>query len=50
MEAAVRGLGPVDILLHNAGNQYRGAVETLTDEGWASVLDTHLTALFRLSR
>jgi len=50
MEAAVRSLGPVDILLHNAGNQYRGAVETLTDEGWASVLDTHLTALFRLSR
>jgi gluconate 5-dehydrogenase len=50
MEAAVRGLGTVDILLHNAGNQYRGPVETLTDEGWASVLDTHLTALFRLSR
>jgi gluconate 5-dehydrogenase len=50
MDAAVRGLGPVDILLHNAGNQYRGPVETLTDEGWASVLDTHLTALFRLSR
>jgi gluconate 5-dehydrogenase len=50
METAVRGLGRVDILLHNAGNQYRGPVETLTDEGWASVLDTHLTALFRLSR
>lgn len=50
MEAAVRGLGPVDILLHNAGNQYRGPVETLTDEGWYGVLDTHLTALFRLSR
>jgi gluconate 5-dehydrogenase len=50
MEAAVTGLGPVDILLHNAGNQYRGPVETLTDEGWYGVLDTHLTALFRLSR
>jgi gluconate 5-dehydrogenase len=50
MEAVVRGLGPIDILLHNAGNQYRGPVETLTDEGWYGVLDTHLTALFRLSR
>jgi gluconate 5-dehydrogenase len=50
MEQAVRGLGPIDILLHNAGNQYRGPVETLTDEGWYGVLDTHLTALFRLSR
>lgn len=50
MEQVVSGLGPIDILLHNAGNQYRGPVETLTDEGWYGVLDTHLTALFRLSR
>lgn len=50
MEAAVGALGPVDILLHNAGNQVRGPVETLSEEGWASVLDTHLTALFRLSK
>jgi gluconate 5-dehydrogenase len=50
MDAVVGGLGPIDILLHNAGNQYRGPVETLTDEGWYGVLDTHLTALFRLSR
>jgi gluconate 5-dehydrogenase len=50
MDAVVPALGPVDILLHNAGNQYRGPVETLTEEGWASVLDTHLTALFRLSK
>jgi len=47
---AVAGMGPVDILLHNAGNQFRGPVETLSEEGWASVLDTHLTALFRLSK
>lgn len=50
MARVVPGLGPVDILLHNAGNQYRGPVETLTDEGWYGLLDTHLTALFRLSR
>lgn len=50
MARILPGLGPVDILLHNAGNQYRGPVETLTDEGWYGLLDTHLTALFRLSR
>ena len=50
IEKAVAGMGPVDILLHNAGNQFRGPVETLSEEGWASVLDTHLTALFRLSK
>jgi gluconate 5-dehydrogenase len=50
MARIVPTLGPIDILLHNAGNQYRGPIETLTDEGWASVLDTHLTALFRLSK
>ena len=50
MEAALGALGPVDILLHNAGNQHRGPVEDLSEEGWHSVLDTHLTALFRLSK
>ena len=50
MARVVGGLGPIDILLHNAGNQYRGPVETLTDAGWYDVMDTHLTALFRLSR
>lgn len=50
MAAAVGMLGPIDILLHNAGNQHRAPVEDVTEEGWASVLDTHLTALFRLSK
>jgi gluconate 5-dehydrogenase len=50
MDAAVSGLGPIDILMHNAGHQHRGPVEELSDEGWYGVLDTHLTALFRLSR
>jgi gluconate 5-dehydrogenase len=50
IERAVAAMGPVDILVHNAGNQYRGPVEELTEEGWHSVLDTHLTALFRLSK
>ncbi len=49
-EAAVRALGPIDILLHNAGNQHRAPIEETTEEGWRSVIDTHLTALWRLSR
>jgi gluconate 5-dehydrogenase len=50
VEAAVGTLGPIDILLHNAGNQHRAPVEETTEEGWYSVIDTHLTALWRLSR
>lgn len=50
MADAVGSLGTIDILLHNAGNQHRGPVEELSEEGWHSVLDTHLTALFRLSK
>ncbi|MGG5887637.1 SDR family oxidoreductase [Falsiroseomonas sp. HC035] len=50
VEAAVGSLGPIDILMHNAGNQHRAPIEETTEEGWYSVIDTHLTALWRLSR
>lgn len=50
VEAAVAGLGPIDILVHNAGNQHRAPIEETTEAGWHSVIDTHLTALWRLSR
>lgn len=50
VEAAVAGLGPIDILIHNAGNQHRAPIEETTEAGWHSVLETHLTALWRLSR
>lgn len=50
VEAAVQAMGPIDILVHNAGNQHRAPVEETTEEGWYSVMDTHLTALWRLSR
>jgi gluconate 5-dehydrogenase len=50
MAAALAEAGPVDILVHNAGNQHRAPIEDITEAGWASVMDTHLTALFRLSQ
>jgi gluconate 5-dehydrogenase len=50
VEAALGAIGPVDILLHNAGNQHRAPIEETTEAGWHSVIDTHLTALWRLSR
>lgn len=50
MERAVTEIGPIDILVHNAGNQHRAPVEETTEEGWRSVIDTHLTALWRLSK
>lgn len=50
MAAALAGVGPVDILVHNAGNQYRRPVEEIEEEGWRSVIDTHLTACWRLCK
>jgi gluconate 5-dehydrogenase len=50
MTAALADAGPVDILVHNAGNQHRRPIEEVTDEGWYEVLDTHLTAAMRLAR
>jgi 3-oxoacyl-[acyl-carrier protein] reductase len=39
-------LGPVDVLVNNAGIIRDGRVETLTDEEWRSVLDVNLTSAF----
>ena len=50
MQSAAAAMGAVDILVHNAGNQHRRPIEEVEEEGWRSVLDTHLTAAFRLSK
>jgi 3-oxoacyl-[acyl-carrier protein] reductase len=50
VEAAVAGLGGVDILVHNAGVTRDGLALRMSDEDWARVLDVNLSAGFRLMR
>jgi 2-deoxy-D-gluconate 3-dehydrogenase len=42
--------GRIDILVNNAGTNIRKRPDIVTDEEWATVLDTNLTALMRLTR
>jgi len=42
--------GGLDILVNNAGTNIRKRPELVTDEEWATVLDTNLTGLMRLTR
>lgn len=42
--------GGVDILVNNAGITERGALEALTPERWAAVLDTNLTGAWHCCR
>lgn len=45
-----RELGPLDILVNNAGFAILKGVLEQTDEEWDQVLETNLTAAFRLAR
>jgi len=45
-----KGLGPVDVLVNNAGVNVRGASEELAEADWDAVLATNLKAPFLLSR
>ena len=47
---AAAELGPVLVLVNNAGVRADGLAPQLTDEDWDAVLDTNLTAAFRLAR
>jgi NAD(P)-dependent dehydrogenase (short-subunit alcohol dehydrogenase family) len=42
--------GGVDVLVNNAGAHRGGLLETVSDEDWDTVLDTNLSAPFRLIR
>jgi len=44
------GLGPIDVLVNNAGLTRDMLSMRLSDEDWATVLDVNLGATFRLSR
>lgn len=48
--AAVVAGGPIDILVNNAGVNLRGALESVTDESWHTVLATNLHSAFYCAR
>lgn len=48
--ATERQLGPIEILVNNAGIGYFGPVQNADEANWDSVLDTNLKAVFLLSR
>jgi len=43
-------LGPVDVLVNNAGMTLEKKTVEVTDEEWEGVLSTNLTSMFRLAR
>ena len=49
-EQAERELGPVLALVNNAGVRADGLAVQLADEDWNTVIDTNLTAAFRMTR
>jgi NAD(P)-dependent dehydrogenase (short-subunit alcohol dehydrogenase family) len=50
LDRVTGSLGPVEILVLNAGNLRDGLLPFLSDEDWEEILDVHLDAAFRLSR
>jgi gluconate 5-dehydrogenase len=48
--AAEEARGPVEILVNNAGVQQRASVTDFPEEGWDTMMATHLTAPFLLAR
>jgi NAD(P)-dependent dehydrogenase (short-subunit alcohol dehydrogenase family) len=49
-DAAERALGPVDIVINNAGVPSSGWFAKTTDEAWRQVLDVNLDGVFRVGR
>ncbi|MGH9686334.1 MAG: SDR family oxidoreductase [Candidatus Acidiferrales bacterium] len=50
IETTERQLGPVEILVNNAGVGYFGSIQNGSESNWDEVLDTNLKAVFLLSR
>lgn len=50
LETAFEIFGIPDILVNNAGFTWDGTLHKMTDEQWQSILDVHLTAIFRILR
>jgi len=50
LEAIAQALGPVDVLVNNAGTTLQKRSLELTDQEWERILTTNLTSMFRLAR
>lgn len=50
VESVVKEFGRIDILVNNAGITRDMLAMRLSDEAWDAVIDTNLTAVFRLTR
>lgn len=48
--AATDRYGPVDVLVNNAGRSGGGTTSQIPDDLWLDVIDTNLTAVFRMTR
>ena len=49
-ERIVRELGPIDVLVNNAGVVRRAAVREMSEDDWDAVVDTNLKGTFLVSR
>jgi 2-dehydro-3-deoxy-D-gluconate 5-dehydrogenase len=50
VEETEKKLGPIDILINNAGTIRRGPAVNYTDADWDSVIEVNLSSVFRLSQ
>ena len=50
LERVTGALGPIEILVLNAGNLRDGLLPFLSDDDWEEILDVHLNSAFRLAR
>ena len=50
IERVEREIGPIDILINNAGIQRRAPLEDFAAESWAAILETNLSSVFYVSQ
>jgi acetoacetyl-CoA reductase len=50
LEQIAKDLGPVEIVINNAGITRDGTLQKMTPESWQAVIDTNLGACFNMSR